>query len=266
MSLLAVAAGKDTRGVTTTALALAAIWPRPQGVLLAECDPAGGSLAARYGMSAAPGLMTLASAGRRQLQGADVTAHTQTLPGELPVLLGALRAEEAHALGRLWSSLAIALADLDIDVIADCGRLDPDTPIAPILQAADVVLLVCEPTREGVLHLQGRIEALRAHQLRPAVVLLGEKPYTSDEVRQALAQPAGDVDVLGVIAHDVEAAAVLAGRPGSSRSLGRSLLLRSCRVIAAGLTRRLRINEPWAPEADTPIPEPTSGPWGAEAR
>ena len=46
--LIAVAADKGAPGVTTTAVALAAVWPRP--VLLAECDPAGGDLV--YVMSA----------------------------------------------------------------------------------------------------------------------------------------------------------------------------------------------------------------------
>ena len=45
MALIAVAADKGAPGVTTTALALAAVWPRP--VLLAECDPAGGDLVYR---------------------------------------------------------------------------------------------------------------------------------------------------------------------------------------------------------------------------
>ena len=46
MALIAVAADKGAPGVTTTALALAAVWPRP--VLLAECDPAGGDLVYRF--------------------------------------------------------------------------------------------------------------------------------------------------------------------------------------------------------------------------
>ena len=41
--LIAVAADKGAPGVTTTAVTLAAVWPRP--VLLAECDPAGGDIA-----------------------------------------------------------------------------------------------------------------------------------------------------------------------------------------------------------------------------
>ena len=43
--LIAVAADKGAPGVTTTAVALAAVWPRP--VLLAECDPAGGDIVYR---------------------------------------------------------------------------------------------------------------------------------------------------------------------------------------------------------------------------
>jgi len=42
MALIAIAADKGSPGVTTTSVALAAVWPRP--VLLAECDPSGGDL------------------------------------------------------------------------------------------------------------------------------------------------------------------------------------------------------------------------------
>jgi MinD-like ATPase involved in chromosome partitioning or flagellar assembly len=255
MSLLAVGAGKDTRGVTTTALALAAVWPRPRPVLLAECDPSGGSLAARFGMQTGPGLMTLASAGRRQLSPQDVAAHTQVLPsGNLNVLLGALRAEEAHALGRLWSGLAAVLAELNADVVADCGRLGPDSPAAPILRHADLVLLVCEPTREAVLHLQGRIEALATQGVAPAIVLLGDEPYSAEAVRQALALPAGAAEVLGVIARDPAAAALLAGQTGSTRRLSRSLLIRSARALTGAIDARLPTAEP--PDAAPPAAEP----------
>jgi MinD-like ATPase involved in chromosome partitioning or flagellar assembly len=250
VSLIAVAAGKDSRGVTTTALALAAVWPRARAVLLAECDPSGGSLAARYGLPTAPGLMTLASAGRRQLLPADIAAHAQLLPSsDLNVLLGAARAEEAHALGPWWSSLARALAGLDADVIADCGRLDPHSPAGPILGHAELVLLVCEPTKEGVLHLQGRIQALAEHGKTPAVILLGEEPYSAQELQQALGQPAGGAAVLGVIARDPDAAALLAGRPGSTRKLARSLLIRSAREVAGAIVDRLAAAESSGREA-----------------
>jgi MinD-like ATPase involved in chromosome partitioning or flagellar assembly len=254
VSLIAVAAGKDTRGVTTTALALAAVWPLARPVLVAECDPSGGSLAARFAMPANPGLMTLASAGRRHLSPDEVAAHTQVLGGGgLNALLGPLRAEEAHALGRVWPNLAAVLAQLDADVIADCGRHGPDSPADPVLRAADLVVLVCEPTREGVLHLQGRIDALAAQGLSPAVVLLGEEPYSAAAVKQALSMPANGTEVLGVLAHDPKAAALLAGRPGSPRQLSRSVLIRSARAVAGAINARLPTVDPseGGPEAAT---------------
>jgi MinD-like ATPase involved in chromosome partitioning or flagellar assembly len=239
MSLVAIAAGKDTRGVTTTALALAAVWPSSHPVLLAECDPSGGSLAARFGLPTTPGVVSLASAGRHQLSPGDVGRHTQLLPnGGLRVLVGFVRAEQAHALGRLWSTLAATLAQLDGDVIADCGRLGPDSPTSPILQHADLVVLVCDPTREGILHLQGRIEALANQGITPGVVLLGETPYSAAEVRGLLAA-GGHGQVVGVLASDPAAAALLAGHAGRARNLARSLLIRSARELAGHLHAHL---------------------------
>jgi cellulose biosynthesis protein BcsQ len=92
MALIAIAADKGAPGATTTALALAAVWPRP--VLLAECDPAGGDLV--YRLPAADGgrldqrrgLLSLAVAARRGLQPHQVwstprrsTAGSTSSPG-----------------------------------------------------------------------------------------------------------------------------------------------------------------------------------------
>src|SRR5258708_11342673 len=85
MALIAIAADKGAPGVTTTALALAAVWPRP--VLLAECDPAGGDLV--YRLPAADGsrldprrgLLSLAVAARRGLQPHQAWEHTPKLNG-----------------------------------------------------------------------------------------------------------------------------------------------------------------------------------------
>src|SRR5262245_25103143 len=92
MALIAVAADKGSPGVTTSSVALAAVWPRP--VLLAECDPAGGDLI--YRLPAASGgqldvrrgLLSLAVAARRGLQPQQVWEHTQKLHGGLDVLAG----------------------------------------------------------------------------------------------------------------------------------------------------------------------------------
>jgi MinD-like ATPase involved in chromosome partitioning or flagellar assembly len=236
VSVIALGAGKGSRGVTTAALALAAVWPVHRRVLLAECDPFGGSLAVRFRVTPTPGLVSLGSVGRRSLGSEDVWSHVQTLPGSdrLEVLLAPVRAEQSLALGRLWAALPQALAGLDADVLADCGRLAPGSPVEPLLRAADVVVLVCTPTPEGVLQLQGRIRALAAHGVRPRVVLVGERPYGTHEI-QALLDAETPAEVIGVLAYDQRAAALLDGVPGKERHLVRSLLICSAREVAERL-------------------------------
>jgi MinD-like ATPase involved in chromosome partitioning or flagellar assembly len=252
MSVIALAAGKGSRGVTTAAMALAAEWPTPRRVLLAECDPAGGSLAVRFGLRPTPGLVSLGSVGRRSLGSEDVWEHVQYLPGgELGVLVAPAWAEQAMALGRLWSTLPQALAGLDADVLVDCGRLTLGSPVGPLLRAADLVLLVCTPTPEGVHQLQGRIQALGSQGVRPRVLLVGERPYGVQEV-QALLDADTPVDVVGALAHDERAAALLGGQPGTERRFARSLLMRSAREIVerlVALTARPELPPPEAPLA-----------------
>src|SRR3984885_11675255 len=133
MALIVIAADKGAPGVTTTALALAAVWPRP--VLLAECDPSGGDLVYRFpaaqGGSLDPrrGLVTLAGAARRGLHPGQLWEHTQKMAGGLDVLTGVTNAEQGAGLGTLWGPLGGLFAAMSGgDVIADCGRLGADGP------------------------------------------------------------------------------------------------------------------------------------------
>src|SRR6201990_669347 len=98
MALIAIASDKGAPGVTTAALALAAVWPRP--VLLAECDPAGGDLV--YRLPAGDGgrraqrraCLSLAVAARRGLQPQQTWEHVQKLHGGLDVLTGVTNADQ----------------------------------------------------------------------------------------------------------------------------------------------------------------------------
>src|SRR6266702_505764 len=207
MSLVAVAAGKGSRGVTTAALALAAVWPQQRRVLLAECDPAGGSLGVRFGLRPVPGLPA-------------------------------------------------AIARLDADVIADCGRILPGSPVETLVRAADVVVLVCTPTPEGVLQLQARIETLVAQGVRPVVLPVGERPYSAAEIASLL-EGDNPAEVVGVLADDPRAARMLAGEPGRPRYFDRSLLVRSAREVALRLAERLAPPRPAeASRAALPSPPP----------
>ncbi|WP_344278307.1 hypothetical protein, partial [Actinomadura napierensis] len=270
MALIALAADKGAPGVTTAAVALGAVWPRP--VLVAECDQGGGDLVYRLPAAApgggerdggmlnpARGLLSLAATARRGLRPDQVAEHCQRLVGGLDVLVGTTNAEQAQAMTWLWGPLGRAFAGLaPVDVIADCGRLGAGTPQIGLLREADLVVLLTRATLEQVAHLRERVAALSA-ELRggpPIGVLVLADPR---DFRGALAEvarivrgargrqvpdpaaPAGppppDVRVLGGLALDPKGADLLSGRWGGR--LDRSLLIRSAREVAGDLTARL---------------------------
>src|ERR671918_2515995 len=80
MAYVAFASAKASPGVTTTVAALAATWPAERDLVVAELDPSGGDLAVRFDLAAEPGLVSLAAAGRRELDRSTFVAHTQPLP------------------------------------------------------------------------------------------------------------------------------------------------------------------------------------------
>jgi len=145
--MVALASAKGSPGVTTALVALAGVWPRP--VLVAECDPNGSDLAARFGLPPVPGLVSLASVARHGLGPVQVWEHTQRLPGGLAALLGVQQAEQAEALGPLWPRLADALAGLEVDVLVDGGHLSHDSPVLELLDHANLVVLIGQAHRGG---------------------------------------------------------------------------------------------------------------------
>jgi MinD-like ATPase involved in chromosome partitioning or flagellar assembly len=239
MSLLTITSPKGAPGATTAAVALGAVWPRR--ALVVECDLAGGDLAARFRLPPEPGLLSLGVVARRgHLTAEDVWAHTQQLPRGLEVLIGLRAPEQARGLGRLWSLLPTALAELEADVLVDCGRLTTGSPVEDLIRQADLALLVARPTIEGVAHLTYRLEALARADVAAGVVLVGDRPFAQGDVEAALAGEEILAPVLGVLADDPRGAAMLAGQPGSERWLGRvSPLVRSARALAGALADRL---------------------------
>ncbi|WP_067490892.1 hypothetical protein [Actinomadura hibisca] len=278
MALIALAADKGAPGVTTAAVALGAVWPRP--VLVAECDLAGGDLV--YRLPAAPqegeggtggmlnparGLLSLAATARRGLRPEQVAEHCQRLVGGLDVLVGLTNAEQAQAMTWLWGPLGRAFAGLGpVDVLADCGRLGAGSPLTELTREADLVVLFTRATLEQVAHLRERVDAL-AGELRGGppigiIVLADPRDYRASiaEVDRIIAgaqqrhqtpegapgPPRAPVAVLGGLALDPKGAGLLSGSWGGK--LDRSLLVRSAREVAAALVTRLDARRP-APEA-----------------
>jgi hypothetical protein len=247
VALIALAADKGAPGVTTAAVALGAVWPRP--VLVAECDQAGGDLVYRLpgegGMlNPARGLLSLAATARRGLRPEQIGEHSQRLVGGLDVLVGLTNAEQAHGLTWLWGPLGRAFAAAaPVDVLADCGRLSAETPLLDLLREADLVVLFTRPTFEQVAHLRERVTALGA-ELRGGppvgiVVIADPRDYqrTIAEVTRIVSGAQLPAAVLGGFALDPKGAEMLRGQWGGR--LDRSLLIRSARELAGGLAGRL---------------------------
>ena len=83
---VALASAKGSPGVTTLALALGLVWPKP--VLVGELDPAGGDLVARLPLERSGGLAALAAAARHTIDGEQLAAHAQPVTEMCSLLLG----------------------------------------------------------------------------------------------------------------------------------------------------------------------------------
>jgi hypothetical protein len=248
MALVAIAADKGAPGVTTAAVVLAAVWPRP--VLLAECDPAGGDLVYRFPadgggrLDPRRGLLSLAVAARHGLRPEQVWEHTQTLSGGLAVLAGVCTAEQGAGLLPLWGPVGAMLAQLPrADVIADCGRIGVDGPPHDLLAQAAVIVLVTRHELGGIVRLRERVPALlaaldkrdRMATTVHVLVVAGHKSFHAAlaEVGEALGHGKGRVIVVGGLACDPRAARQLRGEWGGR--LDRSLLARTARDVAGQL-------------------------------
>jgi len=276
MALIAIASDKGAPGVTTAALALAAVWPRP--VLLAECDPAGGDLVYRFPagdgghLDPRRGVLSLAVVARRGMQPQQVWEHTQKLHGGLDVLAGVTNAEQGAGLSLLWGPIGKILAALpQADVIADCGRLGADGPLYDLLAEATTVVLVTKVHVADVIRLRDRAAAFAAAAASRGrrgfgvgvVVVADHKKFRAalGEVQQVLGQAHAPATVLGGIAHDVKGADLLGGEWGGN--LDRTLLIKTAREVAQHLLVGLPpIASPAAPRppATNPAPAPSSPP------
>ncbi len=227
MSLVALVSGRSP-GLTTTVQALATVWPAPRRAIIAELDPAGGSLAARHELASEPGLTTLAAAGRRGVSAARVLDHCRRLPcGALALMAPVGPDRVGSALSVLGHHLAAALDAMPgTDVLADCGRIDPGSPLLTTVRSARNVVVVVTPTVEGVAQVESRLASLGLAPGQAAVVTVGARPYPPDEVAATLKLP-----ILGTIAEDRRGAHDLV----AGRSVGRSPLLRSSATVAVRL-------------------------------
>ncbi|MGH3680575.1 MAG: ParA family protein [Natronosporangium sp.] len=268
MAVIALASAKGSPGVTTAALALTLTWPGR--CVLAECDPAGGSVQAGYLAGALPadrGVRELAVA---ELRGEDLRGKwwgqlVDLQPPQLQRLLlpGITDPVQSGALRPVWDKLGEFFASLEygqpgFDVIVDCGRLAaPNTPW-PVLLRADAVLLVVRPTLPGLSTAVPSLRTLRTQlsehgvgTMSLALLVTGPGDLPVRTVSSQLHNP-----VVLTLPDDPKTATVL-GHGGSVKM--NSALMRAAAgahpKLAGHLQARRASLQPQSPAAATTDPE-----------
>ncbi len=229
MTTIALGSVKGAPGVTTTVLAMAAVWPQHRRLLVVEIDPDGGVLAARRGLGFEPGLVGLAAAIRRR--GTDVAAHTQALGDNVRVIVAPatadqVRASLAAAGERLWPTLR---GTGERDVLVDCGRLSAPSSAVDVAQDIDHTLLLARPRLEDAALVRDRVVALRRDGVSPRILLIDDGPYLTGEMAAAI-----DAPVVGRLPIDHRTADALNGITTYNR-IARSRLLRTVRALVTQL-------------------------------
>ena len=240
-SVFALVSAGGSPGVTTTALALALRWPAP--VIVAECDPGGGSVLAGALSGHVPagiGLVEHAiEAGRNpQAAAAGLVSQLVSLDADRTrmVLPGLTDARQASALASAWPAVATTLVEQECDVIADCGRLDAGDgqPLA-VLAAASTIAVVLRPTLRQVWAARPRVDML-AQLLggtgRVVLLITGPGSYPAKEISGTLGVP-----VAAVLPADARSAVVLSDGAPRRRQFGSGSLLAAARGAGQALRR-----------------------------
>jgi hypothetical protein len=246
-SVFALVSPGGSPGVTTAAVALALAWPA--AVILAECDPAGGSvLAGTLGghVPGGPGLMEHAIEAGRNPQAAAGSLTTRLVPLDAArtrmVLPGLTDPRQAVGLVPAWPAVASTLAAQHCDVIADCGRLDAsDVQPLAVLSAASIVAVVLRPTLRQVWAARPRIDMLAqllGGTARVAALVTGAGQHPAREIAGTLGVP-----VLAVLPADVRTAAVLSDGMQGHRRLPASELMTAARGAGQALRRQASVQE-----------------------
>ena len=197
-----ITSGKAAPGVSTASWALALSWPRP--VILADCDPAGGDLAAgllagrvtqdrgllSWSSQARRGTPALAAAGMLAAHAVEVPEHPNVwlLPGFTNMTQGYSFTDD------VWQRLALALERvLGSARSGRAGRHRPagrgSGPAGRCCGAADQVLVAVRPSVRSV-HAAQDITQRLWHELgdvsKVSALVVGDGPYPAREVASAL--------------------------------------------------------------------------------
>ncbi len=249
MSVIALTSSRGSPGATTTALALALVWPNP--TVLVEADVSGSSSIGagflRGSLDPRLGLINFAVEHRAGTLSPD-SVREQAVPltdDESRLLVPALAtADQAGSMTPdLWDRLGDVLRAVDragTDVIVDAGRHGAVGGPEPLLRQAHLVLLVMRTSLDAVVSARARTGLLREVLADSAagpealgLLLVGEgRPYRAAEVAKAVGVP-----VVATVSHDEPNAQVLSHGAPRSRRFDTSPLVRSTRSVADEIQR-----------------------------
>lgn len=249
MTVITLTSAKGSPGVSTTALAMALIWPRP--CLLVEADMAGSSsvLAGYFQgqMRHDRGLIDLADAFRRDDLTDGLRHASIPLPNSTARVLPGLRTTaQAGTMARLWEPIASALRGLErsgIDVIVDAGRMSTIGAPAPVLRESDLALLLTRSNMPALAATRAAAGGLREEMINRGsgedalvAVMVGEgQPYPSREASSIIRIPV----IASVDWDPVNAEVISLGKEAPKRFQG-SRFVRSTTALVSTVEQHIR--------------------------
>ena len=262
MSVIALVSAKSS-AVTCSALALAL--SAPKRTLLAECDPAGGTIRTGYLQghgTAAVGLHQLATAERSGTLAEVFEQHLVPLDsaGQRLLLPGLTDPAQAPALAGTWDQLVRLWPVLEgegFDVVIDAGRvlldggeINTSRYPAALVRRADVVLLVLRQNLTQVVGAAPVVAALRRDLAQRGtgadalgvLLVADQKTPSASEVTRHLG-----VAVLAQLDRDGTTARALTHGPTGRGVPARAALLRQARsgweqINALATRRRVQLS------------------------
>lgn len=245
-------------GVTTTAVGLAEVWPRP--VIVVEADTSKpSSIIPGYmegQLDNSRGLMQLAVQSQRQGLGNEALWDQlvplapdleKADPASRKYLLSAIpNVSAARNMTGLWSDLAVLLSqqsESGVDVIIDAGRYTPEDARTPLLQMAETALVLTRPVLPDLAALVDPLAGMRdilsrvGHQDYLGLVLMKSTTgnFSSGDIEKSLNTPA-----IGKIGWDPANAAVYSQGAARPRTFKKSEVLSGFRALAAAVDTQIQ--------------------------
>ncbi|MER5988662.1 hypothetical protein [Streptomyces sp. NPDC001787] len=266
MTVIAFCGASGGPGVTATALSALLTWPLPNGrrVVLAECDPDGGSVAAGYLESRVFG-----DRGLHHLQTADRRGHLEEVfwqqllnlsepeaDANRLLLPGLISPAQAVGLHQTWPRLSQLFSDLEqrepgYDLLVDLGRSGAAGAASALARSADLTLVVVRGTLRAAHAAKPRVDALRAalqmhgrDSSRIGLVVIGEGQFRPRDIAEELQLP-----VFAELPFDEKTARVLTHGGDGGRGFANTPLMRKAAEMsrtlqALAVQEQLRLHAP----------------------